>query len=148
MNFIPGIYIPEKAFRLSLPRLGGGGGGEMNWLAQENRGAMPTGGGMAAPNLGIPAAAISGATGGAGGRGGGSQTAAPSFAPPTLPAAVDLGAGLYNLDLINSGVLEGARPIVVNVNGGLGTSAEIGAAVVDAIRQYNNVNGPAPIAVV
>jgi hypothetical protein len=39
------------------------------------------------------------------------------------------------------------RGITVNVNGGLGTSAEIGAAVVDAIRQYNNVNGPANIAV-
>jgi hypothetical protein len=29
------------------------------------------------------------------------------------------------------------------VNGGLATSAEIGAAVVQAIRQFNTVNGPA-----
>jgi len=145
MNFIPGIDIPEIAFRLSLPRLGGGGGGEMTWLAQENRGSMPTGGGMAAPNLGIPAAAISAATGGGGG--GGSRAAAPAFAPPTLPAGVDFGASLYNLDLINSGVLANAQPIVVNINGGLSTSAEIGQAVVDSIRSYNTVNGPAPIAV-
>lgn len=144
MNFIPGIDIPEIAFRLSLPRLGGGGGGgEMTWLAQENRGSMPAGGGMAAPNLGIPAAAISAATGG----GGGSRAAAPAFAPPTLPAGVDFGASLYNLDLINSGVLANAQPIVVNINGGLSTSAEIGQAVVDSIRSYNTVNGPAPIAV-
>lgn len=144
MNFIPGIDIPEIAFRLSLPRLGGGGGGEMTWLAQENRGSMPAGGGMAAPNLGIPAAAISAATGGGGG---GSRAATPAFAPPTLPAGVDFGASLYNLDLINSGVLANAQPIVVNINGGLATSAEIGQAVVDSIRSYNTVNGPAPIAV-
>jgi hypothetical protein len=35
----------------------------------------------------------------------------------------------------------------INVNGGLATSAEIGAAVVDAIKQFTNVSGPADIAV-
>ena len=35
----------------------------------------------------------------------------------------------------------------VNVNGGLATSAEIGQAVVDAIKQYTNVSGPVDIAV-
>ena len=142
MNFIPGIDIPEIAFRLSLPRLGGGGGGEMNWLAQENRGSMPTGGGMAAPNLGIPAAAISTATGGGGG---GGRGAASAFAPPTLPAGIDFGAALYNLDLAQSA--QPSTAITINVTGGLATSAEIGQAVVDSIRSYNTVNGPAPIAV-
>ena len=33
--------------------------------------------------------------------------------------------------------------VTVNINGGLATSAEIGAAVVQAIRQFNTVNGPA-----
>lgn len=144
MNFIPGIDIPEIAFRLSLPRLGGGGGGEMTWLAQENRGSMPAGGGMAAPNLGIPAAAISGATGGGGG-GGGGRGAAPAFAPPALPTA----AGLAAADFFSQG-LDNPRvrqEITVNVTGGLATSAEIGQAVVDSIRSYNTVNGPAPIAV-
>ena len=37
--------------------------------------------------------------------------------------------------------------ITVNVNGGLATSAEIGRAVVDAIRQFNQVSGPANIRV-
>jgi hypothetical protein len=37
--------------------------------------------------------------------------------------------------------------VTVNVNGALSTSAEIGAAVVQAIRQFNTVNGPANIAV-
>lgn len=140
MNFIPGIDIPEIAFRLSLPRLGGGGGGEMTWLAQENRGSMPAGGGMAGPDFGIPAAAISAATGGGGGR-----AAAPAFAPPTLPAGIDFGAALYNLDLAQSA--QPSTEITINVTGGLATSAEIGQAVVDSIRSYNTVNGPAPIAV-
>jgi len=37
--------------------------------------------------------------------------------------------------------------LTVNINGGLATSADIGAAVVDAIKQYSNVSGPVDIAV-
>jgi hypothetical protein len=37
--------------------------------------------------------------------------------------------------------------VTVNINGGLATGAEIGAAVVQAIRQFNTVNGPANIQV-
>jgi len=40
-----------------------------------------------------------------------------------------------------------ATEITVNINGGLGTSAEIGEAVVNSIRSYNQVQGPANIAV-
>lgn len=60
-----------------------------------------------------------------------------------------IAQGNANADFFSAG-LDNPRvrqEITVNVNGGLGTSAEIGAAVVDAIRQYNNVNGPANIAV-
>jgi hypothetical protein len=35
----------------------------------------------------------------------------------------------------------------ININGGLGSSAEIGTAVVNAIRAFNRQNGPANIAV-
>jgi vacuolar-type H+-ATPase subunit E/Vma4 len=41
----------------------------------------------------------------------------------------------------------GGGAITVTVNGGLSTSAEIGRAVVDAIRQFNQVSGPANIRV-
>lgn len=41
----------------------------------------------------------------------------------------------------------GMGSITVNVNGGLGTSAEIGAAIVNALRQYNQAQGPAPFKV-
>ena len=37
--------------------------------------------------------------------------------------------------------------VTINVNGGLGTSAEIGAAIVNALRQYNQAQGPAPFRV-
>jgi succinyl-CoA synthetase beta subunit len=37
--------------------------------------------------------------------------------------------------------------ITVNVNGGLATSAEIGQAVVNAIKAFNRTNGPASIQV-
>jgi hypothetical protein len=43
--------------------------------------------------------------------------------------------------------MRGMGTVTVNVNGGLATSAEIGEAVVNAIRQYNQVQGPANIAV-
>ena len=43
--------------------------------------------------------------------------------------------------------MRGMGSVTVNVNGGLATSAEIGEAVVNAIRQYNQVQGPANIAV-
>jgi mevalonate kinase len=35
----------------------------------------------------------------------------------------------------------------INITGGLGSSAEIGTAVVNAIRAFNRQNGPANIAV-
>jgi succinyl-CoA synthetase beta subunit len=41
----------------------------------------------------------------------------------------------------------GAGDITVNVNGGMATSAEIGESVVNALRQYNQVQGPIPVAV-
>ena len=41
----------------------------------------------------------------------------------------------------------GVNEIEVNINGGMATSAEIGEAVVNALRQYNQVQGPIPVAV-
>jgi hypothetical protein len=134
--------IPE----VRLGRIGGGGtSGGMTWLASENRGAMGSGTNLAVPMTAVPNLAVPTAGGGGGGGGGGSRV---SGAPSGLSAAPN-AAGLAAADFFSQG-LDNPRvrqDITVNVNGGLGTSAEIGAAVVDAIRQYNNVNGPAPIAV-
>lgn len=62
---------------------------------------------------------------------------------------LQISQGLANADFFSQG-LDNPRvrqEITVNVTGGLATSAEIGQAVVDSIRSYNTVNGPAPIAV-
>jgi hypothetical protein len=144
LNLLPGVDIAPIEMRLSLPRLGGGGGSAMTWLASENRGSMPT---ASAPNLAIPAAAITAAVGSGGGGGGGGGGSRVSGAPSGVSGGftADYGAGLYNLDLAQSGQM--SNEITVNINGGLGTSAEIGEAVVNAIRQYNQVQGPANIAV-
>lgn len=145
LNLINPVSDIPSISEISLPRMGGGGGGggAMTWLAAENRGSM----GMSAsvPNLSVPQAAIATAVGGGGGGGGSRASAAPSASgAPVVNAAGLAAADFFAQGLDNPRV---RQDITVNVNGGLGTSAEIGAAVVDAIRQYNQVNGPAPIAI-
>ena len=148
LNFIPGVDIPTIG-TIKLPRIGQGGGSEMTWLAGENRGGMPSGAAFAVPAAAVPSLAVGG--GGGGGGGGSRVSAAPSgLSGLTTMTPAQIAQGNANADFFAAG-LDNPRvrqEITVNVNGGLGTSAEIGAAVVDAIRQYNNVNGPAPIAIV
>jgi hypothetical protein len=43
--------------------------------------------------------------------------------------------------------IRSGQTINVNINGGISTSAEIGKAVVNSIRQFNLLNGPANIQV-
>ena len=147
LNFIPGVDIPTIG-TIKLPRIGQGGGSEMSWLAGENRGGMPSGAAFAVPAAAVPSLAVGG--GGGGGGGGSRVSVAPSgLSGLTTMTPAQIAQGNANADFFAAG-LDNPRvrqEITVNVNGGLGTSAEIGAAVVDAIRQYNNVNGPANIAV-
>jgi hypothetical protein len=123
----------------------------------------------AAPTLGPPAAVTGGANrlvpslpsipsispaGVSGSRSGGrSGGMALSDGGGSGPSAASLGLAL---DLSNyqppADFLAGYDPFAgmgftINVNGGLATSAEIGNAVVDAIKQYTNVSGPADIAI-
>jgi hypothetical protein len=123
----------------------------------------------AAPTLGPPAAVTGGANRlvpslpsipsiSPSGISGGSRAGRPSGMAPSAgggsgPSAASMG---FALDLSGweppAGFLEGVDPFggmgfTVNVNGGLATSADIGAAVVDAIKQYTNVSGPADIRV-
>lgn len=148
LNFIPGVDIPTIS-TIKLPRIGGGSGAAMGDLVTENRGGMPSGAAFAVPAAAVPSLAVGG--GGGGGGGGSRVSVAPSgLSGLTTMTPAQIAQGTANADFFAGG-LDNPRvrqEITVNVNGGLGTSAEIGAAVVDAIRQYNNVNGPAPIAVV
>jgi len=135
---LPNIELPT--FDLTNYKPGGFG------YFGENRGDMGKAG-VGGLNLGGVGAAP-------GGSSGGRSAAAPSMgADGSGPSAASLGLAL---DLSNwkppADFLAGYDPFAgmgfnINVNGGLATSAEIGAAVVDAIKQYTNVAGPADIAV-
>lgn len=65
---------------------------------------------------------------------------------PSLGQGMGIGTG-WDLNAIPVFDTEEMRAINISIEGGLATSAEIGRAVVDAIKQYTNVSGPADIAV-
>jgi hypothetical protein len=124
-----GFTIPE------MPTIGGGGSGASRSPVVADRVgqvAVPSSAGgavvVAAPN--VP-------TGGGGGGGG--------AAPAIVAAPNMLGAGIASNPFTSSARNAMLDNITINVNGGLSTSAEIGAAVVDAIRSYNRVSGPASL---
>ena len=140
--------IPE----VSLGRIGGGGNAAAavanapSGDAFERR--IAAGAGLTVPAASVPSLAVGG---GGGGGGGGSRV---SVAPSGL-SAPSMGAGstafsdpLAWMTPADFRRARGDTNVTVNVSGGLATSAEIGQAVVDSIRQYNQMNGPAPIAVV
>jgi hypothetical protein len=63
---------------------------------------------------------------------------------PTLALIGERGPeAVIPLNRMNSG----AGNYTININGGLGSSADIGTAVVNAIRAFNRQNGPANIQV-
>ncbi len=129
-----GIEVPniDLEFGGTAPRPGGFG------TFGENRGAMPTG--PTLPALALVPPAATGAI--LGGSSGGSRGGAPAAASiPFVPTGID-----PFLDNPFVRRREGGN-FTINVEGGLATSAEIGRAVVDAIKQYTNVSGPADIAV-
>ena len=132
INAIPGLpSIPE------IPQLTPGGG------------STPGFGGISfgPPSLSIPMpipvpqiGTVGGAPGGSsGGRAG--AAAPPAMSIPYVPTGID---PFMDNPFVRR--REGGN-LTVNVTGGLATSADIGAAVVDAIKQYTNVSGPADIAV-
>ena len=87
----------------------------------------------------------------------------PSVVTPTMPTPVlplpSVGGATSQSSSVNEGPsidtqgqlgnfdLNLPANFTINVNGGLSSSAEIGAAVVNAIRAFNRTNGPADIAV-
>lgn len=141
LNFIPGVDIP-KIPELKLGRIGEGGGA-LTWLAAENRGGMPTGGSItpSIPSLTVPT--------GAGSAAGTASSAAKAVNPLAGMTASEIAAGNAAADFFAAGLdnPRARQEITVNVNGGLATSAEIGQAVVNSLRQYNQAQGPIPVAV-
>lgn len=142
ISLIPRIVLPS----LDLESYKPGGFGYFG----ENRGDM----GAAAGGLNL-----GGISGPAGGSSGGRSGAAAALdlsgqAPPTMGQTAgfnpiwDLSKiPIFDMPVDPLASVGGTAAVMVNVNGGLATSAEIGRAVVDAIKQYTNVSGPAEIAV-
>jgi hypothetical protein len=147
---MPTITLPE--FDLTNYKPGGMG------IWGENRGDMAGATTIGGVDLGGPAATEAARGGSQGGTRSGNMTF-DNTGPG--PSAASMG---FALDLRGweppAGFLEGFDPLAsvggtravmgdvnVTIQGGLATSAEIGAAVVDAIKQFTNVSGPADIAV-
>lgn len=138
MNAIPGVNIPLIPELTAAPAPGGFG------YFGDNRGEMPT-----APVFPMPSGAlaptISGGT--SGGRAGSAAALDLSNQPaPSLGQGMGIGTG-WDLNAIPFFDTPEMQAINISISGGLATSADIGAAVVDAIKQYTNVSGPADIAV-
>lgn len=142
-NFLPDWLRPGGQVAL-IPKVTLGGSSTSGGFGYfgENRGAMPTGvPAMPGAGLDVSPRATGGSSGGraAGAPGGATGDGGQSFA--------SLGFGAIGMGWDLSQIPIYPMPVEINVNGGLATSAEIGAAVVDAIRSFNRVSGPADIAV-
>ena len=139
-------YIPD----VKLPRIGGGGGGSGPSLAAiraEREGNLPNmGGGISLPNIIPPTGAGSAA---------GTASRATRTAATTVAGAISsggLGSTAFSDPLAwmtPDTLLQGrtATEININVEGGIATAPEIGAAVVNALRSYETNYGPVPISV-
>ena len=127
MNLInPFSDIPSLP-SLSLPSIGGGGGGDFSGVNE--RAGMPTTT-AAMPSMPAPAAPLALApTSGGGGGGMSKSSQGPGYAK---------GVSSRN----SGGGVDVQGGFNINVYGGISTSAEIGKSVVDAIAQYQQVYGP------
>jgi hypothetical protein len=144
LNYINPLGDIPQIPSVSLPRLGMGGGTPFANLTTENRGGYT---GNVASMFPAPAfaggaggGAGGGGAGGGGGGGGAAAIAAPSFASPAIQSVLP---DYFMADPTT----QAAMNITINVDGGLATSADIGESVVNALRQYNQVQGPIPVAV-
>ena len=85
---------------------------------------------------------------GGGGSGGGSGGSTFQTSPAQFTPATSAFQGITTIGMAERIAARGAdAPVNIVVNGGISTSAEIGQAVVNAIRAYNRSAGPAQIQV-
>jgi hypothetical protein len=133
-DWVPGIG--GKGFTIpEMPTIGGGGGSAtagINMREKEGGVVVPSSSGSAVvvPTASVPSG------------GGGSSSTKSIMEAPNM-----LGAGIASNPFTSSARNAMLENVTVNVNGGLSSSAEIGQAVVDAIRAYNRATGPARIEV-
>jgi len=134
--FNPFGDIPKLPM-ITLPRAGGSSGG-----AATSGGAAREGGtGAITPSLPSMPSLVSPIKGGGGGAGGGSGSAGGPLGVQGLGGA-EVGA-LTTFGMAERiAAREAAAPVVINVSGGVSTSAEIGQSVYNALLQYKQVYGP------
>jgi hypothetical protein len=134
INAIPGLDNISMAVAPQIPTVGGTGAVSGGGAAREGGTGSFCNGTL--PNIAsIPIMSPAVTSGGGGGGGGGG-----AFTP------VVSGGGPYvgpsNIPGFTGGNAERIASMTVNVNGGLSTSADIGEAVVNALRAYNRSAGP------
>ena len=132
MNLINPFSDIQPLPTISLPSIGGGGGGDFAGVSE--RAGMPEIS-AAIPSMPAPAAplALAPTSGGGGGMSKGSQ--GPGYAK---------GVSSRN----SGGGVDVQGGFSINIFGGISTSAEIGKSVVDAIAQYQQVYGPVNFATI
>jgi hypothetical protein len=144
VGLLPNIELPS--FDLTNYKPGGFG------YFGENRGDM---GAVSPGGLNLGGATSPG--GSPGGRSGGTRGGGLDLSGQAAPSMGQTSGFNPNWDLSSIPIAElpfdplasvgGSAAIIVNINGGLATSADIGRVVVDSIKQYTNISGPADIAV-
>jgi len=135
INAIPGLDNIATKIAPQIPTIGGTGSSAVSGGGAAREGGTGSIGGGSLPNIAsIPAMSPAITSGGGGGGGGGAFTPVVSGGGPYL--------GPSSIPGFTGGNAERIASMTVNVNGGLSTSADIGEAVVNALRAYNRSAGP------
>jgi len=137
MNLINPFSDIGKLPTISLGRIGGGGGATSGGQAREGGTSSITPSLPSMPSL--PPAII----GGGGGSGGGGSTGGGGGGIRGGGDLVTIQGALTTFGMAERiAAREAAAPVVINVSGGVSTSAEIGQSVYNALLQYKQVYGP------
>jgi len=137
MNLINPFTDIDPLSTINLGRIGGAGAATSGGQAREGGTSNITPSLPSMPSL--PPAIIGG--GGGSGSGGGSGGGGGGIGSPS--DLVTIQGGLTTFGMAERiAAREAAAPVVINVSGGVSTSAEIGQSVYNALLQYKQVYGP------
>ena len=138
MNLINPFTDIDPLSTINLGRIGGGGAATSGGQAREGGTGSIT---PSLPNMpSLPPAIIGGGSGAGGGKGGSGGGGGGIGGGGDL---VQIQGGLTTFGMAERiAAREAAAPVVINVSGGVSTSAEIGQSVYNALLQYKQVYGP------
>ena len=138
MNLINPFTDIDPLSTINLGRIGGSGAATSGGAAREGGTGSIT---PALPSMpSLPPAIIGGGSGAGGGKGGSGGGGGGVGGGGDL---VTIQGGLTTFGMAERiAAREAAPPVVINVSGGVSTSAEIGQSVYNALLQYKQVYGP------